>query len=302
VTQMMMTRNMLLEAMMPTRTVVAAAVTVTVTAAVQTAVTTPIRMMTQPLTAASPSTDDCLCAILPSRRVIATCVMCLQSTSHRVWMYAEWDVRACVRAFVCNRCVCRPFASSPQMWGSVSFFFVCGVVLVRCDAAVCSCVVLCRFGNVTEAMVVRDDVGRSKGFGFVQFMIPEHAVVAMSSLDNTFFQGRLLHVLPGRPSRKAATNGDAAKPGDKGYKSQKDAERKENADKEESVWHSLFIRSDTAVQALAEKFGLKQGEILDKSASNMAVRAALAETHVIKETKDFLESVRLTRWSVAKPS
>ena len=35
---------------------------------------------------------------------------------------------------------------------------------------------------------------------------------------------------------------------------------------------------------------------MDKNASNLAVRAALAETHVIKETKDFLESVRSSMW------
>ena len=111
--------------------------------------------------------------------------------------------------------------------------------------------------------------------------------------------------------------------GKKGYKAKKEDERKATAMKDANVWHSLFIRSDTAVQALAEKFGLKQvcyrhplhlpprrtsptlycsarfalqGDIMDKNASNLAVRAALAETHVIKETKDFLESVRSSMW------
>lgn len=35
-----------------------------------------------------------------------------------------------------------------------------------------------------------------------------------------------------------------------------------------------------------------QSDILDKGADNMAVRMALAETHIVKETKDFLVSVR----------
>lgn len=46
--------------------------------------------------------------------------------------------------------------------------------------------------------------------------------------------------------------------GKKGYKAKKEDERKATAMKDANVWHSLFIRSDTAVQALAEKFGLKQ--------------------------------------------
>lgn len=34
-----------------------------------------------------------------------------------------------------------------------------------------------------------------------------------------------------------------------------------------------------------------QGDILDRESDNMAVRMAMAETAVIKETKDFLQEV-----------
>lgn len=32
-------------------------------------------------------------------------------------------------------------------------------------------------------------------------MVPERAIAAMAELDGTFFQGRLIHIIPGRPSR-----------------------------------------------------------------------------------------------------
>lgn len=39
---------------------------------------------------------------------------------------------------------------------------------------------------------------QGKGFGFVQFVIPEGAIKAMEALDRHAFQGRLLHIIPAR--------------------------------------------------------------------------------------------------------
>jgi hypothetical protein len=59
-----------------------------------------------------------------------------------------------------------------------------------------------------------------------------------------------------------------------------------------SVWNPLYLRTDAAVKALAAEYGVREGEILDREADNLATRAVLVETHVIKQTKDFLEQVR----------
>lgn len=40
---------------------------------------------------------------------------------------------------------------------------------------------------------------QSKGFGFVQFLIPAQAVKAFGELDAKIFQGRLLHLIPAKP-------------------------------------------------------------------------------------------------------
>ena len=42
------------------------------------------------------------------------------------------------------------------------------------------------------------------------------------------------------------------------YKTKKEKERKEIADKEDNVWNALFIRSDTALSAMAKKLDMAE--------------------------------------------
>lgn len=44
---------------------------------------------------------------------------------------------------------------------------------------------------------------------------------------------------------------------------------------------------------MAKKLGVKKREILDPQGDNVAVKLALAETHIINETKAYFESVIL---------
>jgi multiple RNA-binding domain-containing protein 1 len=41
-------------------------------------------------------------------------------------------------------------------------------------------------------------LGKSKGFAFVLFVLSDDATTAKENLDNTIFQGRLLHVMKAR--------------------------------------------------------------------------------------------------------
>lgn len=43
--------------------------------------------------------------------------------------------------------------------------------------------------------------------------------------------------------------------------------------------------------SIADRYNVAKSEILNKDSDNMAVRLALAETHIINETKKFLEEV-----------
>ena len=44
---------------------------------------------------------------------------------------------------------------------------------------------------------------------------------------------------------------------------------------------------------MADRLSISKAELLDPSADNAAVRVALAESHVIAETKSFFEHVRI---------
>ena len=110
----------------------------------------------------------------------------------------------------------------------------------------------------------------------------------MSSLDGNIFQGRLLHILPGRRAIEPDHDDDNVEEGATSeYKKKEKKNAKDTAD-DDSNWNPVYIRVDTAVTALANQFNMKKGEILDSQANNMAVRVALGEAHVLAETKKFL--------------
>lgn len=132
---------------------------------------------------------------------------------------------------------------------------------------------------------------------YVLYMIPEKAVTALAEADGKIFQGRILHVLPSRPepvteAAAAAAAGAGEAGGAKNYKAKKEEKRKAGAASDfeiQAVWNTLFIRTDTAIAAVAEKMGVSKGDIMDRESKSLAVKVAVAETQVISETRDFLK-------------
>ena len=60
------------------------------------------------------------------------------------------------------------------------------------------------FGQITSINMPLDTLTKqSKGFAHVTFMFPEHALRAFNQLDGHAFQGRLLHILPGKTKKPA---------------------------------------------------------------------------------------------------
>ncbi|KAI3960066.1 hypothetical protein MKW98_016790 [Papaver atlanticum] len=56
-----------------------------------------------------------------------------------------------------------------------------------------------KFGDISEVHLVVDrDTKRSKGIAYVLYTLPEFAIRAFEELDNSIFQGRLLHILPAK--------------------------------------------------------------------------------------------------------
>ena len=78
--------------------------------------------------------------------------------------------------------------------------------------------------------------------------------------------------------------GSSAAKGPGGFKAQREAQQKAQAGNR-AAWSTLFMRSDTVAAAVAEHYGITKAQLLDKEASDLPVRMALGETHVIALTK-----------------
>ncbi|KAI8568595.1 hypothetical protein RHMOL_Rhmol02G0213000 [Rhododendron molle] len=106
-----------------------------------------------------------------------------------------------------------------------------------------------KLGNVSQVHLVIDkDTKRSKGIAYVLYTLPESAARALDELDNSIFQGRLLHVMPAKQkhnSEKQESNAFANE-SLKTFKQKKQKERKSlEASGNTQAWNSLFMCSDT---------------------------------------------------------
>ena len=131
---------------------------------------------------------------------------------------------------------------------------------------------------------------------------------ALEALDGSFFQGRIVHLLPARPlvaraaSSSSSSHGGAEGGGgggaNRGYKEKKDAQQKAQAGSSHN-WNSLFMRADAVGEAVAERYGVAKRDLLDTmggaegggaEGASLAVRLAQGETHLIAQTKTWLAS------------
>lgn len=125
----------------------------------------------------------------------------------------------------------------------------------------------------------------SKGMAYVTFEDPAHALAAFRAADGSTFQGRLLHVLPAVDLRPK-TDSTAT------LKQARAQDRKTQATSDFN-WGSLYMSADAVATSVADRLGINKTDILNPSddgqGDSAAVRLALAETKVIRETKEFLE-------------
>ncbi|OAV87666.1 hypothetical protein PTTG_08622 [Puccinia triticina 1-1 BBBD Race 1] len=141
------------------------------------------------------------------------------------------------------------------------------------------------FGNVAQVHILLDHERKPKGLGYVSFSRSSDALEAYRKLDQSDFQGRLLHILP------AVTRNSRADPASKPHNSVKmeqDAKRKLESSKQFN-WATLYMNSDAVASSVADRLKITKAELFNPDAQNPAVKLALAETHVINETKQFLE-------------
>ncbi|ESK91484.1 pre-rrna processing protein [Moniliophthora roreri MCA 2997] len=148
-------------------------------------------------------------------------------------------------------------------------------------------------GQISQVHIPLDPVTRqSKGLAYVTFADPVDAAAAYEALDKRSFQGRLLHIL-GAVDRKG--NASVEDPKKRTVKEEKAAKRKAMAGKDFN-WSMLYMNSDAVASSIADRMNIPKTSILNPDAdstdasTNPAVRLALAETHIINETKAYLES------------
>ncbi|KAF8820794.1 Rna recognition motif-containing protein [Cardiosporidium cionae] len=154
-----------------------------------------------------------------------------------------------------------------------------------------------RFGEITSIQVpIDEDTHVGRGFAFVSFVFPEHAVKAYASLDGVIFQGRLLHVKVASTKPEVKNNNDMKKKSSRtsSFKQKQEEERKLHAE-DRHTWNLLFFSANAATDAIADQLGVEKSDILDMNSNKLAVRIALGETHLIQQTKRWLaqEGIRM---------
>lgn len=128
---------------------------------------------------------------------------------------------------------------------------------------------------------------QSKGIAFIHFAEAEQAVEALSGLDGTVFQGRLLHILPAAAKRD--TKLDEFAISKLPLKKQRQIQRKAGASSSTFNWNALYMNADAVMSSVSERLGVSKSELIDPTSSDAAVKQAQAETHVIQETKAYFE-------------
>ncbi|KAL5525252.1 MRD1 [Sanghuangporus sanghuang] len=152
-----------------------------------------------------------------------------------------------------------------------------------------------RFGELAQVHIPLDPVSKSpKGIAFVKFRDPSCAVRAYEELDKTSFQGRLLHILPAAEQKGTGVKGVEEAPGKQSVKKEKEKKRKQTATREFN-WSMLYMNTDAVASSIADRMNISKADILNPDAdaddkTSAAVKLALAETHIIQETKASLEA------------
>ncbi|KFP49453.1 putative RNA-binding protein 19, partial [Cathartes aura] len=144
-----------------------------------------------------------------------------------------------------------------------------------------------KYGPLSEIHFPIDRLTKkSKGFAFITYMIPEHAVKAYAEMDGQVFQGRMMHLLPSTIKKEKIEDADAEE--SSSYKKQKEAKDKANSASSHN-WNTLFVGTNAVADAIAQKYNASKSQVLDhESKDSVAVRVALGETELVQEIRRFL--------------
>ncbi|VDD88421.1 unnamed protein product [Enterobius vermicularis] len=148
-----------------------------------------------------------------------------------------------------------------------------------------------KYGEIAEIQfIINKKTRRSKGFAIVTYVFPENAVNAYSALDGTIFKGRMLHILPGNEKRVSHEEAMKSEVTRSAFQKEKLAKLKAVVGKAHS-WNTLFLGANAVADTFAARLDVTKSELLgDGGETSAGVRVALAETQLVRETRDFLIS------------
>ncbi|KAL3116486.1 hypothetical protein niasHT_006933 [Heterodera trifolii] len=158
------------------------------------------------------------------------------------------------------------------------------------------------FGALAELECVVDNAGKCKGYALCTFIFPEHAVAAWKALDGTVFMGRMLHIIAGEEKRVRTNGADGDSTNDgcqSAFQRERNEKRKANdaegateaATNNRCTWNALFLGTDAVAETLAENYEVEKRDLLlvdGKQQNSAAVRVAMAEARLVRETRKFL--------------
>lgn len=97
----------------------------------------------------------------------------------------------------------------------------------------------------------------------------------MSTLDRQVFQGRLLHVLPGKP--RPESSAPKAELGSS-FKTEQLSQLKARGSES---WNALWVSTDAVANHIAATTHTSKGEVVNKEEDNLAVKMALEESKIL---------------------
>lgn len=156
------------------------------------------------------------------------------------------------------------------------------------------------YGPLSELHYPIDSLTKKpKGFAFVTFMFPEHAVKAYAQVDGQVFQGRMLHVLPSTIKKDNSEDTDTQ---GFSYKKKKEAKEKANSSSSHN-WNTLFMGPNAVADAIAHKYSATKSQVFDhETKGSVAVRVALGETQLVQEVRRFLLDHGVSLDSFSQPA
>ncbi|XP_068937815.1 probable RNA-binding protein 19 [Petaurus breviceps papuanus] len=143
-----------------------------------------------------------------------------------------------------------------------------------------------KYGPLSEVHYPIDGLTKKpKGFAFITYMFPEHAVKAYAEVDGQVFQGRMLHVLPSTIKKETSESSD---PASSSYKKKKALKDKASSSSSHN-WNTLFMGTNAVAEAVAQKYNATKSQVFDHEIKgSVAVRVALGETELVQEVRRFL--------------